>query len=437
MNKKKTNVVQSILFILLLVVTGLVVLYLSESMNHDNSGFYEKEERKISMMVQESGYTRGLERMIKKILVEENIRIDVQVIPDNQADNIIRMKINTGTVPELVDYSVPGIYGLANPTMYLENLSNESWVERLRHPEYIQYENDYIYAFPIQSSLGLGGIIYNKEVFQEYGLKEPDNTEEFYTICNMLLAKKVEPILMCSDKQVPQKWMNYSIPIALGGNQNCIDTVNQIQNKQKTLLDFPELELVLDEYLRLFQKGYVNTDFNAISYDEMLERFAQNQGAMMMGDYQTITDLQNVKKDVELGMFPIPSSYNYKQEMVTPIESKGFAIFKDSMNKSIAKEVLELWSTPEYLELWFMDYGGIPAFVDVESSALEPEMLLAYEEVVEKKKKMYEFTNFMLPFHNVHTTKLWLYYMEAPIRGLSAVDVWKQFQNDIDEYMEN
>ena len=437
MSDKKINMKHYILFVLLLVLTILVAGYLSESVQKDNSSIYESKERKISMIVQESGYTQGLVRMIKKVLVEENIRIDVQIIPDNQADNIIRMKINTGTVPDLVDYSVPGIYGLANPTMYLENLSNESWVTRLRHPEYIRYKNEYIYAFPIQSSLGLGGIIYNKEIFKANEIEIPKTAEEFYAVCDSLVEKDIAPVLLCADKQVPQKWMNYSIPIALGGNQECINLVDQIVNKEKTLLEFPELELVLDEYLNLFKKGYVNLDFNTIDYEEMLNKFVKSEGAMIMGDYQTITDLRNTKKDIELGMFPIPFNYNYNREMVTPITSKGFAIFKDSENKATAKEVLELWSTPEYLNLWFMDYGGIPAFVDVKSSAIKPKMLLAYEEVVQKKKKIYEFTNFMLPFHNVHTTKLWLYYMEAPIRGTDADDVWKQFQSDIDEYMEN
>ena len=40
----------------------------------------------------------------------------------------------------------------------------------------------------------------------------------------------------------------------------------------------------------------------------------------------------------------------------------GFAASKDSKNLDTVKEIFDLWSTPEYADLWFEGNAGFPAF---------------------------------------------------------------------------
>ena len=73
-------------------------------------GIQEKrEEKEITMIVQESRYYTGLKNMIKKLYVEEGIRIKVRVLPDNQAESVIQMMINSGDYPDMLDANIPHI----------------------------------------------------------------------------------------------------------------------------------------------------------------------------------------------------------------------------------------------------------------------------------------------------------------------------------------
>ena len=47
-------------------------------------------------MVQQSRYYDGLQKMIEKLEKEENIIVDVQVVPDAESLNMIKMKLNSG-----------------------------------------------------------------------------------------------------------------------------------------------------------------------------------------------------------------------------------------------------------------------------------------------------------------------------------------------------
>ena len=44
--------------------------------------------------------------MIQKLEEEENIKIDAQIVPDDESLNMIKMKLNSGECPDIIDYNV-------------------------------------------------------------------------------------------------------------------------------------------------------------------------------------------------------------------------------------------------------------------------------------------------------------------------------------------
>ena len=83
----------------------------------------------ITMLVQQSRNFDGLQEMIKKLEEDENIVIDVQVVPDDEALNMIKMKLNSGECPDLIDYNVPAIYDIVDPA---ENFADMSLFKIIR-----------------------------------------------------------------------------------------------------------------------------------------------------------------------------------------------------------------------------------------------------------------------------------------------------------------
>ena len=64
----------------------------------------DKEERRVSAMVMQSRNYPGLGKMITKLKEEENITVDLQVVPDDQYDNLLKMKLGSGECPDMIDY---------------------------------------------------------------------------------------------------------------------------------------------------------------------------------------------------------------------------------------------------------------------------------------------------------------------------------------------
>ncbi len=437
---RNNSIARKIGIVLLLVgallLTGYVIWEMYYGSAEGGEVVDEVDEEIVTMVVQESHYYLGLERMIKKLYVEEEIRVEVEVIPDEQADSIIRMKVNAGAVPDILDYNIPAVYGLLNPPVYLENLSEEPWVRELKNPNNVTYENGKTYAFPLQEGSGLGGVIYNETLFEELGLKKPTTEEEFHLLCDRLLEEGVTPILLCGDKEIPQKWMEYGLSLAFESIDVNEEMAESIVSGEKKLEDYPEYEIVIDEYLQMFELGYVNEDYLSIDYETMIEYFSESKGAMIAGDFNLVSDLELANQDMKIDMFPIPFEYNELRRMAIPTTAMGCVVFKDGENKEVAKQVLELWSTPEYLELWFMDQAGMPAFYDVESISLDAELLNYYYGYLRQSQRLDSVNNYMLPLYDLQTTKLWFYYMEAPRLNQSAADILNMFQQEIDEYIE-
>ena len=75
----------------------------------------DKEPITITAIIQQSRNFEGLQKMIDKLAKEENIIIDAQIVPDAEALSLIKMKLNSGESPDIIDYNIPAIYDIIDP----------------------------------------------------------------------------------------------------------------------------------------------------------------------------------------------------------------------------------------------------------------------------------------------------------------------------------
>lgn len=86
----------------------------------------------LSAMVMQSRNYTGLQKMVAKLAEDEDITIDFQVIPDDQFDNILKMKVNSGEAPDIIAYNFPHLFAQIDPEEYLVPLTNEEWTSKLK-----------------------------------------------------------------------------------------------------------------------------------------------------------------------------------------------------------------------------------------------------------------------------------------------------------------
>lgn len=389
----------------------------------------------VSVLMQQTRYYDGFVAMVDKLEEEEGIILDIQVVEDSNMDSVLQMQINSGEAPDIIDYNIPNIYGIVDPTEYLADLSDESWVENLIAPEVITYDDGNIYGFPLQSSSGVSGIVYNKDIFEEYGIEIPTTSAEFDAVCDQLLAEDITPVLVASDSWVPQIWMSSGYALAVGSEEECVSISDAVFSNQASLTDFPELIDVVDTYLGMFSSGYVNDDYLTISYDSVLEEIYYGEGAMMMGTSSILASIESLFEDANLGIFNIPFDYNEDDMLISQQFTIGFAATKDSENLEVVKYIFELWSTPEYLDLWFADQSGFPAFEGVDGGEINQDVIDLYDSYAETGNLVGEMNNYWTDIESLFSSTLWIYYLDAPGKGMTGEEMLAAFQEDITKYL--
>lgn len=403
-----------------------------EASGQDDKGKAET----ITALLQQSRNFDGLQNMIKKLEKEENIKIDVQVVPDDESLNMIKMKLNSGECPDLIDYNVPAIYDIVDPAANFADVSEEEWTSKLKIPENVTADDGKIYGFPFLSVPGVHGFIYNEDVFEKCGVSVPATWEEFLAACQKIKDSGVTPIHMPKDTWVPQILMTDNYAKALGADK-VEEFSDKIMKNEVKWSDVPEFADVIDQYLELYEKGYINEDFTSATYDDSISAVAEGKAAMHFnGDFFAASVLE-ANPDANISMFAM-SMTDGVDVMTENMSSAGFVAYKNSDNLDTVKKVLNLWATPEYANLYFEDRPAFPAFEGVEGGEVPEYLQDVNEKFIETGKVIPEFNYSVMDLNPLFESTLYVYYVDAPAKGnMDGKQMMEKFQKDYKQYMKD
>lgn len=392
----------------------------------------------ITALIQQSRNFDGLQKMIKKLEEEENIIIDAQIVPDGEALNMIKMKLNSGQAPDIIDYNVPAIYDIIDPAEYFADMTGEEWTQRLMIPDNVTFKHDgKIYGFPFLSVPGTHGFIYNKDVFEAAGVtEEPTTWDELLEACEKIKATGVTPIYMPKDSWVPQILMTDNFAKILG-SEGAQYFADRVMKNEIRWTDVPEFAEVIDKYLSLYQKGYVNDNFASAIYDDAIAAIANGSAAMHFnGDFFAASVLE-ANPDANIGMFAM-SMKDGVDVVSENMSSTGFVAYKDSKNLDTVKKVFNLWSTPEYANLYFADRPAFPAFQGVDGGPVPSYLQTINEKYIQTGKAIPEFNYYVMDLNALCENTLYVYYIDAPAKGnMNGAAIMQKFQSDFEQYMKD
>lgn len=120
------------------------------------------------------------------------------------------------------------------------------------------------------------------------------------------------------------------------------------------------------------------------------------------------------------------------------MSSPGFVVYKDSENMDTVKKVLNLWSTPEYANLYFEDRPGFPAFKDVDGGEVPEYLKDINEKFIQTGKVIPEWNFYVMDLNALCESSLYVYYVDAPAKGdRDGASIMEQFQKDFEQYMKD
>jgi raffinose/stachyose/melibiose transport system substrate-binding protein len=301
--------------------------------------------------------------------------IDVEFEFQKDASNVMKVKLASSEVPDITtvvsqEFIDQGVYADISDAAFWDRIlpSIKDLCTDLRTGN--QYK--------VATNVTMGGLFYNKKIFNELGLQDAQTWDEF--VGNLEAIKAAYP-----DKT----------PLFLGGKDSWTlghfvefwahGIVKQdlgIPGSRKAFLDqtvvwdAPNgiMENFAAALLELRDKHLINDDAITASYDNQKEAFANgdaiiiNQGMWVVGDILSI----NPAMQENIGFGPFPSVVDGYRPMVLSAEDSVYAIASDTQHmeevltfldfmfsKDVQKEYSEIRSMPSAFVDVVSDWGPI------------------------------------------------------------------------------
>lgn len=196
----------------------------------------------------------------------------------------------------------------------------ESIVALLNDPPIYQGTH---YVAPITYQLPSLGFFYNRRLFDELGLEEPQNWNEFELVCEVISAEGITPIVQ-GGKDIwhmgflwGQMWLEQVYKVNPDWNKD--------MNAGEVSFTDPEPQAVINKLSSLYENGYIDEGWLATADNQLASYLVSEKGAMFFSGSWMINQVLDMDPDFELGWFPLRDEEG-KINLLTSANQDGFAI---------------------------------------------------------------------------------------------------------------
>lgn len=224
----------------------------------------------------------------------------------------------------------------------------QSYLDMNKELEFIPMEG--VYALPYAANAA--GILYNKEMFEEYGWEIPNTWGEFNTLCEKIKSEGIQPLYL----GYKDTWTCLAPWNALAVGLTDADTCNQV-NMGNT--SFAETYQETAEKIKSLL-DYAEPNPYAYGYNDACTAFARGQAAMYpIGSY-AIPQIKSVNPDMKIDSFTFPANEKKEDNVLNSGIDLQFCVMEDCKNKDAAYEVLRFLYEDDTIQIYLDSQGGIP-----------------------------------------------------------------------------
>lgn len=277
-------------------------------------------------------YTDQVKNMAKAYEEEHpNVTIEVEVIGDDYYD-ILKTKASSGDMPDV--FMTAGYNEIVTYREYIADLSDQPFVENIVDgaKECASLDGK-IVGLPVQMSAN--GIVYNKDIFEEYNLEIPTTFTELEEVCKELEANGVTPFAnQFKDDWLLGQLLNYGFA-NVEGTSDYIDKLNAGEVKLAETQEMQDIMKVLDLMLEYGQDKPLDAGWN-----EAAATFAMGEQAMIFEGMWAYDTIAEIAPDMEIGLFALPLTDDAEQTKLAADVNGVWHVSSTSEHADVAKDVL-------------------------------------------------------------------------------------------------
>ncbi|MFD0710392.1 ABC transporter substrate-binding protein [Paenibacillus sp. GCM10027626] len=200
-------------------------------------------------------------------------------------------------------------------------------------------------------------VYYNKDLYEQNGLKAPNNWDEFVQGLEALKAAGITPITLAGKSEWDRAWPIFAFAPAMSN-----DALTAAQNGTGKLTD-PSIAQMFQTYRDFVDNGYFGKDFVAQDYAAAQLAFMNGKaGAIIDGTWANAT---YVDSGINLGRFPVPNKDGKKIVQSSYSNFMTYAISSGSKHPDQAVKYLEFLNSLEAQQIIEDSVGLVPTLKDI------------------------------------------------------------------------
>lgn len=280
-------------------------------------------------------YETYIDQFVKKQKEEKgrDVTVKLELPSVNQADQLLKTRLASGDSPDVFAIHAINDIPIYDKAGYLEDLSNEPFVEKLYDTVRPMVSRDgKVLAVPLETLQW--GFIYNKDIFEENGLEVPTTLTEMKAVVQALEDKEITPFIRAyKDSYIPQLFL----PLTVGAlesttNAGFIDSMNAGEGS------FAELEGMFD-IIDLVHAHGTARPFE-VGQDQGAAAFARGEAAMwVQGPWMAESLIAN-NENFNFGVAPLPINDDENATLINIGASTSLAVSNVSKVKDVAKDFI-------------------------------------------------------------------------------------------------
>lgn len=300
--------------------------------------------------------------------------ITVEQEYQNDASNIIKIKFASGEAPDIMttyeqEYVDQGKY------LDLSDM-NEIWDRLIPSMRESCTDINSGKQYRICTNMTMAGFFYNKEIFDQLGLKPATTWEDFVANLEKIKAEMpdVDPWFIFSSEAWHLGHLIEFMPHGyIKAKYGATEAKVAMLKNDKSILNFGAADGAMATFaadlLELQKKGLINADVLTATNDNCVDAFVSGKAAMFSNGMWALSGI--LEKDPamadKIGFAPYPAMMADGTPVVLVAEDSGYSISADSANIEEAKAFLSYLFNAENQKKYAESLGSPSAFTDVDA----------------------------------------------------------------------
>lgn len=289
----------------------------------------------------------------------DNITLNIETVGGDNYITILQTKLASDDAPTLFDLGNNRDVTVYDEAGHLADLTGQPCLE-LVNPDLLKegLVNGAQKGVPIEIS-GYG-VFYNKDVFDEKGLKEPTTLTELRNACETLMSEGIQPFAT----PFAEAWAFRYYPRVIT-DITCLRADNNWNtdkmNGASTFSDDEVFKKSIETYFSF--KKYWGDDPWGTSWDNAQSMVANGEAAMCIHGSWAVDGIISHNPEVNVGVFPMPVSENPEDSIMIKEPGQQLVLYndKDTSRLDAAYKLYNTIYSPECMASYAEEARQMPS----------------------------------------------------------------------------